>query len=130
MHILTFVRCDFAHLICALFLRKFYYALLTPIKSHLNYVFCNDIWIFEILQLVLTVIFLFQAHINTCDYTLIACVHTHCKAKVKRLLLAEHLKDECLYRTVRCENCQESLPFVSMEVGFGTNQGSFEIPDI
>ncbi len=93
--------------------------------------FRNDIWIFEISATgILTVIFLFQAHISTCDYTLIACVHTHCKAKVKRLLLAVHLKDECLYRTVRCENCQESLPFVSMEVGFCRNQDSFEIPDI
>ena len=63
-----------------------------------------------------TVVFLFQAHINTCGYTMIICVHTQCKARVRRLLLAEHLKDECLYRLVRCENCHESLPFSSLEV--------------
>ena len=64
-------------------------------------------------------VFFFQAHINTCEHTMIACVHTQCEAKVKRLLLAEHLKDECPYRSVRCENCNESLPFASMEVSSG-----------
>ena len=60
-----------------------------------------------------------QAHINTCGHTMIVCVHSHCKAKVKRSLLAEHLKDECQYRSVRCENCNESLPFASVEVSSG-----------
>ncbi|CAB4044037.1 TNF receptor-associated factor 3-like, partial [Paramuricea clavata] len=55
------------------------------------------------------------AHIDSCEYTVIKCVHTPCKAKIKRSLLGEHLKEECLYRSVQCENCQEALPFASVE---------------
>ncbi|CAB4038435.1 TNF receptor-associated factor 3-like [Paramuricea clavata] len=59
--------------------------------------------------------FLLQAHINLCDHTVIICVHTQCPTKVKRYLLAKHLEEECLYRSVMCENCQETLPFAYIE---------------
>ncbi|CAB4028428.1 TNF receptor-associated factor 3-like, partial [Paramuricea clavata] len=57
-----------------------------------------------------------QAHINICDHTVIICVHTQCPTKVKRYLLAKHLEEQCLYRSVKCENCQETLPFASIEI--------------
>ena len=60
--------------------------------------------------------FVLQAHVNVCHFTIIKCVHANCTTEVKRSLLAEHLKDECLYRSVRCENCHETLPFASIEV--------------
>ena len=58
-----------------------------------------------------------QTHINECDYTNIKCRHPQCTAEVKRSLLAKHQEEECLYRTVQCGNCQETLTFASLEVG-------------
>ena len=63
-------------------------------------------------------LFAFQGHIAECDHTSITCVHTQCTAEVKRCLLAKHLEEECLYRTIQCENCQETLNFVSLKAGF------------
>lgn len=61
--------------------------------------------------------FTLQAHINECDHTNIKCVHTQCKAEVKRCLLGKHLEEECLHRKVECNNCHETLNFASLEVG-------------
>ena len=60
--------------------------------------------------------FTFQTHIDSCDYTIIKCVHDQCTAQVQRSLLAKHLEEKCLYRSVQCKNCQEMLNFASIEV--------------
>ena len=61
--------------------------------------------------------FALQTHIYECAHTSVKCVHSQCTAEVKRSLLAKHLEEECLYRTVQCENCHETLAFASLEVG-------------
>ncbi|XP_028415913.1 TNF receptor-associated factor 3-like [Dendronephthya gigantea] len=56
-----------------------------------------------------------QAHINTCDYTVIKCVHGQCSKEIQRRLLAKHLDQECQYRSVQCESCHETLAFSSLQ---------------
>ena len=78
----------------------------------------SSLFLFKYLLLRNILPFALQGHVAECDHTRIKCVHTQCTAEVKRCFLAKHLKEECLYRTMQCENCQETLNFVSLEVGF------------
>ena len=90
--------------------------LLAPVRQLLQNCFTISAYIHVCPMISINIPFLLQAHINICDHTVIICVHTQCPTKVKRYLLAKHLEEECLYRSVKCENCQETLPFASIEV--------------
>ena len=90
--------------------------LLAPVRQLLQNCFTISAYIHVCPMTSINIPFLLQAHINICDHTVIICVHTQCPTKVKRYLLAKHLEEECLYRSVKCENCQETLPFASIEV--------------
>ena len=59
-----------------------------------------------------------QVHIDECGYTVIKCVYSQCNTEIKRDLLAKHLEEECLYRSVQCTNCQETLSFATLKVKY------------
>ena len=57
-----------------------------------------------------------QDHTSGCEYLKIPCVHPECGMMVKKALLSEHLKNECLYRLVECELCHAQILLNRMTV--------------
>lgn len=55
-----------------------------------------------------------QDHLSGCDYLKVRCVHPQCAVLVKKALLPEHLKNECIYRLVGCDLCHTQIVFTTM----------------
>ncbi|XP_028415920.1 TNF receptor-associated factor 3-like [Dendronephthya gigantea] len=56
-----------------------------------------------------------EGHSQVCEHAQINCVHAQCKMKIQRSHLGEHLKNECEYRSVKCNYCRKDVPFASLK---------------
>ena len=60
-------------------------------------------------------LFLIQGHSHACEHAQIKCTNPNCKMSFKRSRLAEHLKNQCEYRNVKCDYCGKDVTFASMK---------------
>lgn len=64
-------------------------------------------------------IYLFQAHLNTCKHDAIPCSNK-CGAMIPRVLMEDHLKYTCAQRRARCEFCAKEFTGHTLEKHTGT----------
>ena len=51
----------------------------------------------------------FDAHIATCPFDSIECSNTGCHFSLAKSKINKHIKDECLYRKIKCTRCDEHI---------------------
>ncbi|XP_046855664.1 TNF receptor-associated factor 3-like [Xenia sp. Carnegie-2017] len=56
-----------------------------------------------------------ESHSQVCEHALINCIHKQCNIQLPRSLLDEHLKNDCEYRSVKCEYCGKDVPYASLK---------------
>ena len=61
-------------------------------------------------------LFVWQVHLESCSFILLACNNFSCKVKVQRRHLEQHQLSECPWRILSCEYCSEPHPECQMQV--------------
>ena len=57
-----------------------------------------------------------QAHTVGCEFQKVNCVYPECGKMVTKILLPDHLENECEFRPVACELCQSQVIFCKLQV--------------
>jgi len=55
-------------------------------------------------------------HLSSCQYITVECRNIGCGDRVLLSKLEDHLKNECLQRLVKCEDCGQKLMFKDLKV--------------
>ena len=61
-------------------------------------------------------IFLFQAHVASCSFMIVKCRNEGCEVSVATGDLNRHMKDECLYKKIKCPLCKKPIIVKDKEV--------------
>ena len=71
---------------------------------------------YVVLQLMISLYRLQQAHTNSCEFVKLPCVHPECGMLVRKADLPQHLETECKCRPETCGFCKKQISLNKLKV--------------